>query len=371
MRHGTSVAPAPDEIEECRVRAAADDPVPEASLMPLIPLSRNPDHPLPAHAIDVRGWPVKTSIDGEKVGRIDDVLLDEQGRLRYLDVDMGLFNKHVLLPLTHAHVDGEQDVVWVDGLSKQQFDAIPEYKHDAQAVTTAYEGRLAEDYRRAASEPTAVEEATAAEASAAAGSGRLARLTDLGKYRVASKDADPRGWKVVGGDGERIGEVDELIVDTVELQARYIDCDVAEEKLELEPLDRHILIPIEQARIDASKKRVVVDGIFARDLRGYPVYGGLPLDDSVERSIEAVYERAHATSDRDDPAQRFYRKRRRRSDDGRPAVAAERAAGAAEHRDPGDGESARVRETVLDSPDQEVRIRVSGSDIIIEKRPAE
>jgi sporulation protein YlmC with PRC-barrel domain len=332
--------------------------------MPLIPLSRNPDHPLPSHAIDVRGWHVKTSVDGEKVGKIDDVLLDDRGRLRYLDVDLGLFNKHVLLPLTHAHVDGEQDVVWVDGLTKRQFDAIPEYKHDAQAVTPAYEGRLAEDYRLAASAPAEAEAEALPDVTTAPP--RLARLTDLGKYRVASNDADPRGWKVVGGDGERIGEVDELIVDTVELQARYLDCDVEEERLELEPLDRHILIPVEQTRLDAGKKRVVVDGIFARDVRGYPVYGGLPLDQRVERSIEEVFDRAHAASDPDDPSQRFYRKRRRRVEDETPA--ATRVAAAPPDR----GEPGRtVRETVLDSPDQEVRIRVSGSDIIIEKRPAD
>lgn len=332
--------------------------------MPLIPLSRNPDHPLPSHAIDVRGWQVKTSVDGEKVGKIDDVLLDDRGRLRYLDVDLGLFNKHVLLPLTHAHVDGDQDVVWVDGLSKQQFDAIPEYKHDAQAVTPAYEGRLEEDYRLAATRPADTDAATAIDDGATP---RLARLTDLAKYRVASNDADPRGWKVVGGDGERIGEVDELIVDTVEMQARYLDCDVEEERLELEPLDRHILIPIDQTRLDAGKKRVVVDGIFARDVRGYPVYGGLPLDQRVERSIEEVFDRAHAASDPDDPAQRFYRKRRRRADDGVSASGQVVETARADRAEP----ERTVRETVLDSPDQEVRIRVSGSDIIIEKRPAE
>ena len=60
--------------------------------MPLIPLSRNPDHALPADALDVRGWTVKTSLDREKVGKVDDLLVDERGRPLYLDVNMGLFN---------------------------------------------------------------------------------------------------------------------------------------------------------------------------------------------------------------------------------------------------------------------------------------
>jgi hypothetical protein len=357
--------------------------------MSLIPLSRNPDHALPADALDVRGWAVKTSLDREKVGKVDDVLVDERGRPRYLDVDLGLFNKHVLLPLANAHADGSDDVVWVDGLSKDQLEAIPEYAHDTKALTPAYEQRLEEDYRLAAS-GRRPETRETAPGELAPGSERLARLGDLEQFRVASADADPRGWRVETADGERIGDVDELIIDTVDMQARFMDCDVAEDRLELEPLDRHILIPIGRTRLDRSKKRVVVDGIFSSDLSRYPVYGGLPLASDVERKIEAVYDRVSDTRPADrsraieeldptDPASRFYRMRRRRSADADadtrivaerpiadPEIAERERLFARERHDTG-----RTEETVLDSADQEVRIRMSGGDIIIEKRPAE
>lgn len=361
--------------------------------MPLIPLSRNPDHALPADALDVRGWVVKTSLDREKVGKVDDLLVDERGRPRYLDVDLGLFNKHVLLPLVNAHADGGDDVVWVDGLSKEQLESIPEYAHDVKALTPAYERRLEEDYRLAASGRSREERDTVAHGELTPGSDRLARLGDLEQFRVASADADPRGWRVETGDGERIGEVDELIIDTVDMQARYLDCDVAEDKLSLEPLDRHILIPIEQSRLDRSKKRVVVDGIFSSDLSRYPVYGGLPLAGDVERRIEAVYDRAEtrgaerstvaADTDPNDPTNRFYRMRRRRASDAESAGRADverpqtDLAPVDADRIDADRLVARDRaaretghETVLE-PDQEVRIRVSGGDIIIEKRPVE
>lgn len=349
--------------------------------MPLIPLSRNPDHALPSDAIDVRGWTVKTSLDREKVGKVEDVLLDERGRLRYLDVDLGMFSKHVLLPLSNAHVDGSQDVVWVDGLSKDHLKAIPEYKHDAKALTPAYEQRLEEDYRMAASGET--REAPVVDGEPSNRQGRLARLGALEQYRVAAKDADPRGWQVVTGDGQRIGKVDELIIDTVDMQARYIDCDVAEDKLELEPLDRHILIPTDHTRLDRGKKRVIVDGIFSSDLARYPVYGGLPLDSDVERTIEAAYDRAPETrvvetridpTDEDDSANRFYRMRRRRTQDLEddriePIPTEERARIVASDR--ADISEDRVQDTLLDGPDQEIRIRVSGRDIVIEKRTAD
>src|SRR5690606_32024393 len=103
------------------------------------------------------------------------------------------------------------------------------------------------------------------------------------------------------------------------------DCDVAEDRLSLEPLDRHILIPVEHSRLDRLKKRVVVDGIFSSDVSGYPVYGGLPLVGDVERRIEAIYDRAETRAaersrvdeltDPSDPASRFCRMRRRRATD--------------------------------------------------------
>jgi hypothetical protein len=361
--------------------------------MSLIPLSRNPDHALPADALDVRGWVVKTSLDREKVGKVDDLLVDERGRPRYLDVDLGLFNKHVLLPLGNAHADGADDVVWVDGLSKEQLESIPEYAHDVKALTPAYESRLEEDYRLAASGRVREEREAVAHGELSPGQDRLARLGDLEQFRVASEDADPRGWRVETGDGERIGEVDELIIDTVDMRAMYLDCDVAEEKLSLEPLDRHILIPIEHSRLDRSKKRVVVDGIFSADLSHYPVYGGLPLVGDVERRIEAVYDRAEsratersavvADADPSDPTNRFYRMRRRRASDAEAEALTETARPVRDIAPPDtdriDAERLIAREraaqdasheTVLE-PDQEVRIRVSGGDIIIEKRPVE
>jgi ribosomal 30S subunit maturation factor RimM len=340
--------------------------------MPLIPLSRHPDANLPEYAVDIRGWIVRTAVDGEKAGKVDDILLDDHGRMRYLDVDLGLFNKHVLLPLTHAHVDGSEDVVWVDDLSKEQLAEIPEYAFDAQSLTPAYERRLEEDYRQAAAgEAIAERERERSERQIAAAENRLARLGDLDQLRVASDDADPRGWSVVTGDGEKIGKVDELIVDTMSMQARYLDCDVAEERLELEPLDRHILIPVDRSRLERGKKRVVIDGIFSRDVATYPVYGGLPLATDAEREIVSVYDRATTAATTsgvvaspavdDTVATDFYRLRR-----GRPAGPEQRRAASATESAGGGAE-----ETVITGADQEVRIRVSGSDIIIEKRPVD
>ena len=73
---------------------------------------------------------------------------------------------------------------------------------------------------------------------------RVAALRNLPGYKVADEDPDVRGWEVVGGDGTRIGAVNDLLVDTVAGKARYLDIELDsalyhheedERRLEAEP----------------------------------------------------------------------------------------------------------------------------------------
>lgn len=52
--------------------------------------------------------------------------------------------------------------------------------------------------------------------------GRLVHLEGSG-YKVAEGDPDVRGWAVIGQDGRRIGEVDDLLVDTHAMKVRYLE----------------------------------------------------------------------------------------------------------------------------------------------------
>jgi hypothetical protein len=51
---------------------------------------------------------------------------------------------------------------------------------------------------------------------------RLAHLEGSG-YKVAEGDPDVRGWDVMDRDGGRIGEVDDLLIDTEAMQVRYLE----------------------------------------------------------------------------------------------------------------------------------------------------
>jgi uncharacterized protein (TIGR02271 family) len=47
-------------------------------------------------------------------------------------------------------------------------------------------------------------------------------ISELSDYRIEEGDPDPRGWTVVGSDGNRVGTVADLIVDTQAMKVRYL-----------------------------------------------------------------------------------------------------------------------------------------------------
>ncbi|HET9983918.1 MAG TPA: PRC-barrel domain-containing protein [Longimicrobiales bacterium] len=363
--------------------------------MPLIPLSRFGDSARPG-TFDVRGWDVKTELDNEKVGEVDDMLLDDSGRPRYLDIDLGLFRKHVLMPIGQARADGRKDVVWVPGMTKDQFKHIPEYEHDVARIDRDYEDRLAGAYAGVGRRPARDDEAGETRETLP----ELATLDELDGYRIASGDANPKGWDVVAADGREIGEVDELIVDTEAMKVRYLDVDLDSDKLGFGDRDRHVLIPIGYATLDRDDKKVIVDVVTSTDVGDLPVYGGLPLPRDFERGMQDAFQRGHAAGDRYSrpvyDADRFWGERRaatgvvpdtgnlldatsrdREFDPGRTHVhddiddAADRMAAG-----PRDLPETTIDQGVDDistrvGNDQEIRIRVRGDEIIVERKKIE
>lgn len=65
----------------------------------------------------------------EKIGSVNDLLVDDEGRFRYLVVSTGawIFGKKVLLPIGLSHIDSSNRRVYVDGLTREQVEHLPEY----------------------------------------------------------------------------------------------------------------------------------------------------------------------------------------------------------------------------------------------------
>lgn len=99
---------------------------------------------------------------------------------------------------------------------------------------------------------------------------RVAALSHLGDFEVADGVPDPRGWDVVAADGEKVGKVHDLVVDTAAMRTRYLDVtldkDIAEEG------DRDILIPIGAARLDENDDRAVLNSMTLAQIAALPAF---------------------------------------------------------------------------------------------------
>ena len=89
---------------------------------------------------------------------------------------------------------------------------------------------------------------------------RFERLGHLGDHRVAKGMTDPRGWKVIDGNGHVVGEVKDLIVDTDRMVAEFIDVELDTKLFSLRG-DPHIFIPMAQAHREGEGRRLTVRGL--------------------------------------------------------------------------------------------------------------
>jgi uncharacterized protein (TIGR02271 family) len=90
---------------------------------------------------------------GIKIGSVADVLVDQDGRFRYLviETDFETFGKKILLPIGLARINYAVQRVYVDGLSKQQVEMLPEY-NDNLIVNEDYEESVRGVFRPANSD---------------------------------------------------------------------------------------------------------------------------------------------------------------------------------------------------------------------------
>jgi uncharacterized protein (TIGR02271 family) len=79
---------------------------------------------------DIKGLDLYSG--SEKVGSVDDILVDDDGQFRYLVVNTGIWilGKKVLFPIGRARIDYNEKRVYADSLTKAQVEALPEFKDD-------------------------------------------------------------------------------------------------------------------------------------------------------------------------------------------------------------------------------------------------
>jgi sporulation protein YlmC with PRC-barrel domain len=85
----------------------------------------------------------------------------------------------------------------------------------------------------------------------------LRSLRELDGYEVADDDPNPLGWAVATADGQQVGEVKDLVVDTTTMKVQYFDVALDDAVFDL-GTSGQVLIPAQTARLSMGDRRVIV-----------------------------------------------------------------------------------------------------------------
>jgi len=136
---------------------------------------------------------------------------------------------------------------------------------------------------------------------------RLQEL-DRSDFEIVNGEPDIRGWDVKNVNGQKIGEVEELIVDARQKKVRYMVVDLDSKELKLD--HRKVLIPIGLAELHEKDDDVILPNIQAEQFRSLPEYDKNSLNPETERRICASLGRSAdtmTTSNVDEHHPEFYK----------------------------------------------------------------
>jgi photosynthetic reaction center H subunit len=117
---------------------------------------------------------------------------------------------------------------------------------------------------------------------------QIGRLGDFDDYEVADDDPDVRGWDVIGADGTKYGEVEDLIVDPQAMKVRYLEVQLTDD-LAPEDEERHLLVPIGMASLDDDNDRVYLGDLDRATLAQIPAYDGSPITREYEHALRTAF----------------------------------------------------------------------------------
>jgi len=116
---------------------------------------------------------------------------------------------------------------------------------------------------------------------------RLQEL-DRSDFQIVDGEPDIRGWDVKNANGQKVGAVEELVLDAHERKVRYMVVDLDDNELKLD--HRKVLIPIGLAELDRKDDDVLIPNVSPQQLGELPEYDRSNLTGDVERRIFSTLE---------------------------------------------------------------------------------
>lgn len=107
---------------------------------------------------------------------------------------------------------------------------------------------------------------------------------DRSDFSIVKGEPDIRGWDVRNAAGQKIGEVEELVIDAQQKKVRYMVVELDDDEMDLED-DKKVLIPIGLAQLHKDDDDVLLPGITVEQLRALPAYDEDNLDEEAEQKV--------------------------------------------------------------------------------------
>lgn len=203
----------------------------------------DPDYRAHFEDQDVIGYDLYAGAD--KVGSVDDLLVDDAGKLRYLVINTGFWvlGKQLLLPIGRASIDGKGHRIAVDGLTREQVEALPKYD-GSMPVDYEHEEKVRGVYRPAAMGTAAI--GTAAMSTPAMGTAAVDASAPLDYDRdTYSYDRDPALYSLNEQNHQNLSLYEERLIAS---KTRAKTGEVAVGK-RVETETSRVSVPIEKERV--------------------------------------------------------------------------------------------------------------------------
>ncbi|MEA5575212.1 DUF2382 domain-containing protein [Anabaena sp. UHCC 0451] len=209
---------------------------------------------------DIKGLGVYTERTDEKIGSVNDVLVDEEGHFRYLVVELGfwIFGKKVLLPIGRTRIDYNNDRVYAIGLTREQAEELPEFN---ERLTTDYdyEERVRGVYRQPEHRTTPVE-----------ASGQVESPTPVDSTAVATTSTD-RTRPTYTPDTYRYEQEPELFGlnegdhQTLRLYQERLIANKHRRKMGEVSVGKHVETETARVSVPVEKEHVVIERVTPKD----------------------------------------------------------------------------------------------------------
>jgi sporulation protein YlmC with PRC-barrel domain len=121
---------------------------------------------------------------------------------------------------------------------------------------------------------------------------RLQEL-DRSDFEIVQGEPDIRGWDVKNSRGQKIGEVEELIVDAQQKKVRYMVVDLDDNELKLD--HKKVLVPIGLAQLHEKDDDVILPNVQGEQFTSLPAYDKNSLTPEVERRVCSTFGRNNET----------------------------------------------------------------------------